>query len=84
MTLKPTEPEIRTLVAEAAQRATSSLALEDDFGEDLGLDSLDRLELLAVVEDRFDLQLSGRQITGIRSLGDLLVAVDAAPRERSP
>ena len=62
---------VRALLAEILQRPASELALESDLVEDLGLDSLQQLELMTDVERQLKLRLDvddwlgGRDICGL-------------------
>ena len=78
----PNEAELRTLLAEVSQREASALRLDDDFTEDLGLDSLDRLELLAAIEDRFKLRFNNEQLSEVTSLSGLLAALGVTATTR--
>ncbi len=81
MTLASTEQEIRRIVAANARYNPERIGLYDDFEEDLGLDSLDRLDLLAEVEDELGVRIPEDQFSTIRSLDGLLKALGARPRE---
>ncbi len=78
----PNEAELRNLLAEVSQREASALRLDDDFAEDLGLDSLDRLELLAAIEDRFKLRFNNEQLSEVTSLSGLLAALGITAETR--
>jgi acyl carrier protein len=71
------EAEIRALVAETSSCDVSRLDPDDDFCEALGLDSLDRLNVLAAVEKHFDVSFADEQISELRSVADVLGAVEA-------
>ena len=81
MTFKATEAEIRSIVAQAARREPTDLGRHEDFAEDLGLDSLDRLELLVAVEDHCDVHLSTWEISQATTLSGLLQVLDVPERE---
>lgn len=49
------EYEIRATLARLTGQDTSKIPADGDLGDALGLDSLGRLELLAEVEERFDM-----------------------------
>lgn len=77
------EQEIRIVVAAKAARDPAGIGRHEDFEEDLGLDSLDRLDLLAEVEDELGIRLSEDQLSELHTLDDVLRAVGASPRERA-
>ena len=67
------------------------VSLTDDFSDDVGLDSIDRLNLMTAVEQAHDIELSDEEIASISTLQDLqqLLKVDseesgAGDGERKP
>lgn len=83
MRLETIEHEVRTIVAAKAARDPTRIGPYEDFEEDLGLDSLDRLDLLAEVEDELGIRLSEDEISEVRNLDDLLKVVGVRPREKA-
>ena len=76
----------REAIAEAAVRATvaefmgwnsGEISATADFSEDLGLDSIDRLDLMATVEKEHHVYLSDEALSSIANLQDLLNALKA-------
>jgi len=72
------EASIRETVAQFIGRDLGQLSETADFSEDLGLDSLDRLELMAVVEKEFDVFLSDEELSSVSNLRDLIQALAGA------
>lgn len=83
MRLETIEHEVRTIVAAKAARDPTRIGPYEDFEEDLGLDSLDRLDLLAEVEDELGIRISEDVISEVRNLDDLLKVVGVRPREKA-
>lgn len=81
MTHASTEQEIRRIVAANARFDPERIGVHDDFEEDLGLDSLDRLDLLAEVEDELGVRIPEDQFSTIRNLDGLLKVLDGRPCE---
>ncbi len=77
------EAEVRALVAETSGCDVSRLDADDDFCEALGLDSLDWLTVLATVEQHFDVSFADEQISELRSVADVLGAVEASLLEHA-
>ncbi len=48
------------------------ISLRDDFADDVGLDSIDRLNLMTAVELAHDIELSDEEIASLSTLQDLL------------
>ena len=53
------------------------VSLADDFSDDVGLDSIDRLNLMTAVEQAHDIELSDDEIASVSTLGDLLSLLKA-------
>ncbi len=83
MRLETLEQEIRIIVAAKAARDPTRIGPYEDFEEDLGLDSLDRLDLLAEVEDELGIRIPEDEIPAVRNLDGLLKAVGVRPREKA-
>jgi acyl carrier protein len=81
MTRASVEQEIRTIVAAKASRDPARIGRDEDFEEDLGLDSLDRLDLLAAVEDELGIRISEDRAAEVRTLAALLEVAGAAARQ---
>jgi acyl carrier protein len=81
MTRPSLEQDIRIAIAAQARCDPERIGLHDDFEEDLGLDSLDRLDVLAAVEDELGLRIPDDLFSEIRSLDGVLQALDRRPRE---
>ena len=69
------ERAVRRIVAAKAARDPARIGRHDDFEEDLGLDSLHRLDLLAEVEDELGVRIPEERLSDLRDLAGL---VDAA------
>jgi acyl carrier protein len=69
-------PRLRTVVGEVTKRDASRLAPDDDLVFELGLDSLEGLRVLALVEKRFGVRFDDRQLHSLRTLRQLAAAVE--------
>jgi acyl carrier protein len=56
----------------------------DDFSDDVGLDSIDRLNLMTAVEQAHDIELSDEEMASISTLRDLLNLLRPHAQDRSP
>ncbi len=60
----------------------NEVALTDDFSDDVGLDSIDRLNLMTAVEQAHNIELSDEEIASINTLGDLLSLLKPGSEDR--
>lgn len=59
------------LISRVAGRAVQGLRADSSLDSDLGLSSLDRVELMSALEDRYQVDLSEAQFSAVRTVGDL-------------
>jgi long-chain acyl-CoA synthetase len=59
------------LIARVTGRSVAGLRQDASLDSDLGLNSLDRVELLSTLEDRYQVDLSETRFSGLRTVGDL-------------
>ena len=65
--------DVRTLVARQLRVDIESVTSETHFANDLGADSLDRVELMLAVEDRFaGVEITDDDVERIQVVGDLI------------
>ena len=71
------ESEVKKIAAEVAEIDAGSIRAEASLFEDLGLDSMEVLEILVMVERRFNLQFREEdlvQLKTVKSTVDLIAA----------
>lgn len=66
-------PRLLEMLRDLDRREPTGL---DDTWRDLGVDSLDLLVLVTIVEDEFGVALSDATVAGAATVGDLAAAVD--------
>ena len=76
------ETTVRTTVAQFIGRDLGQVSETADFSEDLGMDSLDRLELMAALEKEYDVTLSDEELSSVSNMRELIRALAAAPAGR--
>ncbi len=60
------------------------VSLTDDFSDDVGLDSIDRLNLMTAVEQAHDIEMSDQEMASISTLRDLLNLLRPHAQDRGP
>lgn len=63
---------IRTALGRELKRSPDSIELGHALREDLGLNSLDAIELMFKVEEEFDLEIPDADLQALRTVGDLV------------
>jgi long-chain acyl-CoA synthetase len=69
------------LISRVAGHQVRTLSPDSSLDSDLGLSSLDRIELMGALEDRYQIDLSEARFSSLRTVGDLerMLHGDAAP-----
>jgi acyl carrier protein len=73
--------EIRQVVVRHAAPC-AELAEGAELGADLGLDSLAVMELVADVEDQFDLTIGDAELGAIATVGGMVAAIESRLRQQ--
>ncbi len=67
----PSSAPLAELIARVVGRPIPSLQANANLDSDLGLSSLDRVELLGALEDRYQVDLGETRFSAVRTVGDL-------------
>ena len=74
----------RAVVETVTRYIGKDVAATDDLSDDIGLDSIDRLNLMTTVEQEHGVHLSDDEIASISNLRDLLRLLNAVAGEGNP
>ena len=74
----------RAVVETVTRYVGKDIAPTDDLSDDIGLDSIDRLNLMTTVEQEHGVHLSDEEIASISNLRDLLRLLNAVAGEENP
>jgi acyl carrier protein len=74
----------RAIVETVTRYVGKDVAPTDDLSDDIGLDSIDRLNLMTTVEQEHGVNLSDEEIASISNLQDLLRLLNAVAGEGNP
>ncbi len=74
----------RAIVETITRYVGREVAAKDDFADDIGLDSIDRLSLVTAVEQAHAIELSDEEIASISTLRDLLNLLKVDSGESGP
>jgi acyl carrier protein len=69
--------KVRSALARELKRDPATIAPEHALREDLGLNSLDAIELMFKVEEEFDLEIPDADLQHLRTVGDLISYLEA-------
>ncbi len=69
--------ELRKIIAEIKDIPEEEIKLESSFAEDLEADSLDIVEMLMLLEEKFDIQIPEEESEKMKKVGDVVKYVEA-------
>ena len=75
--------ELQELAAEILGVEPEQVQLNVSFARDLAADSLDLVELIAAVEDKYEVELSEQELEKMKNVGDLWEFLEARQHERA-
>jgi len=75
--------ELQELAAEILGVEPDQVQMNVSFQRDLAADSLDLVELIAAVEDKYDVELPEEQLEQMKNVGDLWQFLEARQAERT-
>lgn len=64
--------QVKKLIASELNIKEDDIKMESKLTEDLGADSLDAVELIMAIEDKFDVEVSDEAAQKIATVGDIV------------
>ena len=71
--------DVADLLARAARIDRVGVTRETRLREDLGIGSLAMIDLVVAAEDRFEVSIPDEDVDGLRTVGDVVDYIRAAP-----
>jgi acyl carrier protein len=75
--------ELQELAAEILGVDPEQVQMDVSFARDLAADSLDLVELIAAVEDKYDVELPDDDLEKMKNVGDLWVFLEEKAAQRA-
>jgi acyl carrier protein len=75
--------ELQELAAEILGVDPDQVQMEVSFARDLAADSLDLVELIAAVEDKYDVELPEEELEQMKNVGDLWEFLEQKAAQRA-
>ncbi len=72
--------ELQELAGEVLGIEPDQVQLEKSFARDLAADSLDLVELIAAIEDKYDVELPEETLEGMKNVADLWAFLETHQR----
>ena len=75
--------ELQALAAEILGVEPEQVQMNVSFQRDLAADSLDLVELISAIEDKYDVELPEEELENMKNIGDLWQFLEAREAERT-
>ena len=82
MSKQPDFKELQQLASEILGVEVNDVQLDKSFAKDLAADSLDLVELIAAVEDKYDVELSEERLETMKKICDLWTFIEEEHAKR--
>jgi acyl carrier protein len=69
---KMLEKDLRDMIAKIVELEPDSITLDANFVEDLGMDSMMALEILAAIEKKYKIQVPEEKLNQLKNLGETI------------
>ena len=69
--------QVKPLIAEALNLDEASITMEATLKDDLGIDSLDAVELIMELEDEFDVKIEDTEAQAFVTIADIIKLLEA-------
>ena len=70
--------KVRDIVVEQLSVEADEVAIESTFIDDLGADSLDVVELVMALEEKFEVEIPDEEAEKIQTVGDVVAYIEKA------
>jgi acyl carrier protein len=66
------EKTLRKIIGEITEAEEDSIVAETHFANDLGMDSMDSIEAMVIIENEFDIDLLESSVENVSTFGELV------------
>ena len=68
--------KVQKILAEQLELDADEITMDSSLVEDLGIDSLDFVDIVMSLEDEFDTELPEEDMAGIKTVGDIVKYIE--------
>ena len=69
--------KLKAIIVEQFDVDESLVTPEADMQEDLGVDSLDVVDLIVIISEEFDIEIPDEVVDNIKTIGDIVAYIDS-------
>lgn len=70
--------KVKEAIVETLGVDEDKITAEADLAEDLGIDSLDAVELVMSLEEEFDIKIDNEELKNMKKVSDVVVCIEKA------
>ena len=69
--------KLKAIIVEQFDVDEALVTPEADMQEDLGIDSLDVVDLIVIISEEFDIEIPDEAVDNIKTVGDIVAYIDS-------
>ena len=73
--------KLKAIIVEQFDVDEALVTPEADMQEDLGIDSLDVVDLIVIISEEFDIEIPDEVVDNIKTVGDIVAYIDSQQAE---
>ncbi|CBL18342.1 MULTISPECIES: acyl carrier protein [Ruminococcus] len=73
--------KLKAIIVEQFDVDEALVTPEADMQEDLGIDSLDVVDLIVIISEEFDIEIPDEAVDNIKTVGDIVAYIDSQQAE---
>ena len=73
--------KLKAIIVEQFDVDEALVTPEADMQEDLGIDSLDVVDLIVIISEEFDIEIPDEAVDNIKTVGDIAAYIDSQQAE---
>lgn len=73
--------KLKAIIVEQFDVDEALVTPEADMQEDLGIDSLDVVDLIVIISEEFDIEIPDGAVDNIKTVGDIVAYIDSQQAE---
>ena len=70
--------KVKEAIVETLRIDEDKITAEADLAEDLGIDSLDAVELVMSLEEEFDIKIDNEELKNMKKVSDIVACIEKA------
>ena len=73
--------KVKSIIVEQLDADEAEVTMDATIQDDLGVDSLDVVDLVMSIEESFDIEIPDEEVEGIKTVGDIVKYIESKTEE---